>query len=224
MGMENLFHKRRKVRESSSLKRGRYASREPNKRIFIICEDEKSSRYYFEGFCQDNNLERDVKVEKCPNGNDPLTMVAYAKTQKNYYQKIYCVFDADVKLISEKNGKRYQDALNKCKGSGGHIIAIDSMPSFEYWLLLHHVFHLAPFEATEKHTIDDMVVRELEKYMPDYDKRDKDIYTKTKIFLDRAMRRADAVEIEQRRVQSDNPSTKIHRLIRDLENWVKLKN
>lgn len=216
MGTDDLFHKRKKSERRFSTLGRRSFYRKENKRILIICEDEKSSRYYFEGFCLENNLVREVKVIKCPNGNDPLNIIKYAEKERKYYQKIYCVFDADVKFTSEKNEKRYQEALNKCKNSKDKIIAIDSMPNFEYWLLLHFDCYSAPFARTEKNTIDEMATKKLKEYLPNYEKKDKNIFTKTKDYLKAAMKNAHAVEKNHKQTDSDNPSTKIHKLIREL--------
>jgi hypothetical protein len=211
MGTDNLFHKK-KARELASLNRKGYGSRAPNQITLIVCEDEKSSRYYFKNFCKDHNLEDRVKVINCPNGTDPLSITAYAKKEKNFYQKIYCVFDKDRKMTTG-NIKNYQQALNMCKGK---IIAINSVPNFEYWLLLHHVKHSRPFAAKGKYTIGEWAEIELKKHMADYTKSAKNTYEKTKHLLGTAMKHADLIEKEQQEVQSDNPSTKIHWLIRDL--------
>lgn len=214
MGTDDLFHKR-KARKLASLQRKGFGRRKPNERILVICEDEKSSRYYFESFCKDHGLERSVTIVTCPDGSAPRNIVDYADKEKKYYKKIYCVFDKDRKMTAG-NISNYKQALNKCEASKDKIIAINSVPNFEYWLLLHYVLYLKPFEAQGKHTIGELAEMELKKYMNDYAKSAKDIYVKTKHLLDLAIKHAVRVEQEQRKVQSDNPSTKIHWLVRDL--------
>ena len=73
--------------------------------------------------------------------------------EKEYYQKIYCVFDNDREMTAG-NRRNYEQALTMCKGK---VVAINSVPNFEYWLLLHYVGHLRPFAAKGKHTIGELV-------------------------------------------------------------------
>ena len=112
---------------------------------------------------------------------------AFSKLGKYYekkgdYQKIYCVFDND-REMTNGNIKNYKEALNICKESKGKIVAINSVPNFEYWLLLHYVKHSRPFAAKGKHTIGECVEIELKKHIIDYTKSAKNIYAKTNFYF-----------------------------------------
>ena len=70
----------------------KYSQRQPIKEteILIICEDSKSSYYYFSQFCKYNNLTHIVKVSTCRYGTDILSISKDAldrTKEKNFYEK-----------------------------------------------------------------------------------------------------------------------------------------
>ena len=81
-----------------------------------------------------------------------------------------CVFDADV---SERNAseKTKLEQLRKKYGSKKNVILCDSLPSIEFWFLLHYC-------NTNKHFRDSKSVeRELRKFIVQYEKK--------KVFLEK---------------------------------------
>ncbi len=116
-----------------------------SKRILIVCEDEKSSKFYFESFKKDEKLKRhlssvDIEVVN-PKDNSPVGLVKEAKKKKkkakrdrNKYDEIWIVLDKDGHANMDKAMNMARD--NKIK------VAI-SIICFEYWILLH-------FEKTTK--------------------------------------------------------------------------
>ncbi|OGT08266.1 MAG: hypothetical protein A2X78_02490 [Gammaproteobacteria bacterium GWE2_37_16] len=210
MGSDDLFHKP-KERKLESLGRRR-GFRNILPRILILCEDSKSSKYYFEEICKEYKLQK-IVVIKHPD-TAPCKIVECAKQHEAEYDKIFCVFDYDDKDES------YKKALNLI-GKTKKIIPITSHPSFEYWLLLHHVLHEAPFHKTGNHSIGEMVERELKKHINDYSKDAKNIFQKTKdkleIAIQHAKQRLRACESYDARKHLSNPSTFVHELIEYLQ-------
>ena len=77
-----------------------------------------------------------------------------------------CVFDADVSTWNETERKKLAALQKKYEGNAS-VILCDSMPSIEYWFLLH-------FRHTTRHFgTSKAVVKELKKYIPQYDKTEQ---------------------------------------------------
>ena len=77
-----------------------------------------------------------------------------------------CVFDADVSTWNEAERKKLAALQKKYEGNAS-VLLCDSMPSIEYWFLLH-------FKHTTRHFgTSKAVVKELKKYLPQYDKTEQ---------------------------------------------------
>lgn len=77
-----------------------------------------------------------------------------------------CVFDADVSTWNEAERKRLAALQKKYEGNAS-VVLCDSMPSIEYWFLLH-------FKHTTRHFgTSKAVVKELKKYIPQYNKTEQ---------------------------------------------------
>ena len=77
-----------------------------------------------------------------------------------------CVFDADVSTWNAAERKKLAVLQKKYEGNAS-VILCDSMPSIEYWFLLH-------FRHTTRHFgTSKAVVKELKKYIPQYDKTEQ---------------------------------------------------
>ena len=113
------------------------AKREPQIRILIVTEGSKTEPSYF------LNLARELKLKSvCVHhkGSAPISVVKEAKRildKDANYKFIYCVFDHD-------NHPTYvpaiEDILNLAsskKHKNKKIMAITSVPCFEFWCLLH---------------------------------------------------------------------------------------
>ena len=77
-----------------------------------------------------------------------------------------CVFDADVSTWNEAERKKLA-ALQKKYDGNASVLLCDSMPSIEYWFLLHYK-HTTRHFGTSK-----AVIKELRKYLPQYDKTEQ---------------------------------------------------
>ncbi|MDR0970987.1 MAG: RloB family protein [Bacteroidales bacterium] len=76
--------------------------------------------------------------------------------------KIICVFDADVANKDSKIKQKFNELKQKYK-KNKNIIICDSLPSIEFWFLIH-------FEKTNKFFTTKSIEKELKKHIPNYDK------------------------------------------------------
>ena len=77
-----------------------------------------------------------------------------------------CVYDADVSTWNEAERKKLDVFQKKYEGNAS-VLLCDSMPSIEYWFLLHYK-HTTRHFGTSK-----AVIKELKKYIPQYDKTEQ---------------------------------------------------
>lgn len=77
-----------------------------------------------------------------------------------------CIFDADVSTWNEVERKKL-DALRKKYKDNPSVLLCDSMPSIEFWFLLHYK-NTTRYFGTSK-----TVIKELRKYIPQYDKTEQ---------------------------------------------------
>jgi hypothetical protein len=93
-----------------------------------------------------------------------------------------------------------------------------SVPSFEYWLLLHFNYTTIPYAATEKLSIGGVVLKELKVYMPEYEKGQKDLFCSLLDKFEFAKANAIRAQKQAKANHTDNPSTSIHELVTYLLN------
>ena len=106
--------------------------------------------------------------------------------------------------------------LNK----GRKILTIPSVPCFEFWLLLHFTYTTKQFDAPAGGSICDTVIKELKKYLPEYQKGNKDIFEKIQDKLNIAISNAHKVEEFNQTSGADNPSsTSVHLLVEYLQGF-----
>jgi len=241
MGTDNLFHKKRQARHQLRREASKYYGSKKSLRVLIVCDDSKSAVYYFEALRYDLGLnKKNVEIDRKGGGLDQKSLVDYAISKfyqekklikKRYglkdalpYDRVYCVFDQDAPHVKDPHQQKYQEALNEINRVNATVPddifkAITSVPCYEFWLLLHYKFMMRSFANTQQRSVCDMVISELKSKdcMPYYDKKDKNIYSKTKVQLTTAIKNAERVEIEIQKIGTDNPSTLIHHLVKDLQ-------
>lgn len=114
-------------------------------------------------------------------------------SDKKQYTLIFYILDMDT-IYAQGKLQQYTEARDKClhsRNANGRLFIIETMPCFEFWLLLHYDFVTKPFNCC------DDVVRELKKHWPDYVKNSKcarQIYDKLQDSLDAAIERARSIE------------------------------
>jgi hypothetical protein len=217
MGTDNLFHKR-KAKNAKNLQR-REARREAYKKILIVCEGEKTEPNYFEDareYYRLNTVNVEVRGD-C--GSDPMSIVNFAKLRfreekdaGDPFENVYCVFDKD-------GHSTYAQALSTLASSApkGTYFAVNSIPCFEYWLLLHFVYTTRPYTTLPGNSSGNQVLTELKNYIPDYAKGNHKIFSGLVGQLEQAKRFAERALQESHRNQTDNPSTYVHKLVQILQ-------
>ncbi len=209
VGSDDFFSKR-KQGSIRDLQR-RTIHREQYAVVLIVCEGSKTEPYYFAGLCKELGLNRaNIVIQHCKSGSDPVSIVKYAIEEYNKhkdYDQVYCVFD--------KEHANYQEALDKIDVLRNKlpIHAIQSVPCFEYWLLLHFDDTSKPYQQKGNKSAGDQLKSELKKYIKNYHESDKDVFEKTKMLLSLAINRAKKIDKLQEKNGTDNPSTKIYRLV-----------
>jgi len=228
MGSDDLFHKR-KARNNEDSQR-RIASRKPYDRVLIVCEGEKTEPFYFEEIkfsleIDSANIEIDGTC-----GSSPISVVKHAVTLfkrdcglGDIYNKVYCVFDRDSHESYEQAlelVKQINSCLKNDKVSTKPVFtAIRSIPSFEYWLLLHYTPTTKPYERTGRKSAGEQVIDDLKQYLPDYKKTQKGIFKKSieNGTLEYAKAHSKRIFESAERSGNLNPSTNMHELIKYLQ-------
>lgn len=213
MGTDNLFHKR-KAKSAKGLKR-RASRREAYEKILIVCEGEKTEPNYFKEAREYYGLNT-VNVEvRGDCGSDPMSIVRFAKQRfreekdlGDPFDKVYCVFDKD----DHAKYSRVLGALASATPKGIYF-TINSVPCFEYWLLLHFTYSTRPYTALPGNSSGDQVLKELKNYMPDYEKDHRSIFGELVGQLELAKNNAERALQESERNGTDNPSTRVHELV-----------
>lgn len=198
----------------------RFRNKRELARILIACEGQKTEINYFKGMKDFLDIRTNrVIIQHSDYQSDPLSVYKQA-TQLckqaaaigDPFDSVYCVFDKD-------SHGTYQQAMEKIAKdkSASTFIAINSVPCFEYWLLLHFTPSTKPYRATPGSSACDQVERELKKHLPDYSKSDDSIFNSLKSKLDTATRNAKRTLREAEKNQTDNPSTRVHELVEHLQ-------
>lgn len=212
MGSEDLFHKR-KAKSVKQLARKK-SKRAPYDKVLIVCEGTKTEPYYFTDARNHHKINTlNIIIEGT--GKDPLTLVQRAKQlyqeQERLgdpYDRVYCVFDKDEHTT-------YQQALDLIHKTTPKAkwFAVTSVPCFEYWLLLHFAYTTKPFYPTSGLSASQTVVKELKKYIPDYEKGTNGIYSLLIEQVEMAINHAKRASKDSVRNATDNPSTNAHKLV-----------
>ena len=223
MGKDNLFHK---VRERKALDLDRKKQiRQRQPRVLIVCEDSKSSAYYFQDMAKAFGLSAvDVRGKEC--GSAPSSVLKYAEKEyeqeksSDPYDRVYCVFDRD----QHKNFSHTVKKISELKTSGEPFFAITSTPCFEIWLLLHFDYLSHPFMPTKKSSPCDQAISELRKKatLDSYKKGIGGIYAKLSGHkMQEAIKYAKRLLKDNKNTGSDNPETNVHELVEYLASLTK---
>lgn len=208
IGVSNIS----RIRNQKDLRRGG-PIRQPYDRVLIVCEGAKTEPNYFNEI---RILERlssaHVVIIPSTLGTDPLNVVKSAieefeKTRA--YDKVFVVFDRDDHLT-------YDNAIAKAEATDGKLRndekravpfkAIVSVPSFEFWLLLH-------FEDVQAWLHRDEVMRRLRQHIPNYEKGMDNTFAVTRPSLEIATQRAARLKERNSRRPGNEPYTDVHDLV-----------
>lgn len=213
MGTDNLFHKR-KAKNAKSLQR-KATKRDSYAKILIVCEGEKTEPNYFNDIRDYYGLNTANVAILGDCDSDPMSVVSYAKQRYREerdagdpFDKVYCVFDKDAHT-------HYERALNAIASATPlqTYYAITSVPSFEYWLLLHFTPSTRPYSALPSNSSGNQVLSELKNYMPNYQKGQQAVFTELFDQLEFAKNNAVRSLRAAKGNNTDNPSTRMHELV-----------
>lgn len=207
MGSEDLF-KKRKAKTFKELQR-RKPTRSQFKKILIVCEGEKTEPYYFQEARDHYRINPDLMVISGDCSSSPDKVFQYgqsifqeAEKTGDPFDKVFIVIDKD----SHESYARVTERIQKIRPSGiFHLI--NSVPCFEYWLLLHYRYTSSPFASSSE------IIKQLKDNKFIYIKGQKDVFRKLLPKLDMAIRNSKRAVSEAQRNNTDMPSTKIHELI-----------
>ena len=218
MGSDDLFHKK-KAKSAKQLQR-RQSRRAAYEKLLIVCEGEKTEPHYFNGIRNYYDLNT-ANVEISGDCNsDPMSLVDYAKQRYREerdsgdpFDRIFCVFDKD----AHTTYVRALDALHSANPDNT-FFAINSVPCFEYWLLLHFQYSTKSYTDLSANSAGNQVINDLKNFMPDYEKGGTEIFAELFLQLDFAKNNAARALGESEKNGTDNPSTHIHTLVEFMQN------
>lgn len=221
MGSEDLHHKR-KAKVANKLKRNK-AKRASYQKVLIVCEGEKTEPNYFTDLIDFYKLNTaNVKTDgSC--GSSPCSVFERAielwdKENKkgDPYDKVYCVFDKDTHTT-------YDSTIKKIKAQKPKDIfyVSQSIPCFEYWLLLHYQYTTKPYESLPGSSCANQVLIDLKSFFPEYKKGNTKVFSDLFGQLEFAKANATRALTTAKANKTDSPSTFIHKLVDYLQN---LKN
>ncbi len=218
MGMDNLPRKR-KNRHVPNLVYGRY-TKKPTKKALIVCEGEKTEPSYFEELKKHYEINPSSVVIRGDGGSSPKSVVDFAedlyeqeKQTSGAFDKVFCVFD-------KNSHSSYKDTVDRLRNMEpkGIFVAITSVPAFEYWFLLHYTNSAKPYVAKGSKSAGDNLISDLKKYLPDYTKNRKDIFSTLIDRIETAKTNAASVLRGAEKTGAFNPSTRVHKLVYYLQN------
>ena len=217
--------KPKKGKNSNQLQRTK-GKKKPRKYILIVVEGQETEYNYLNSLKDDLKLKTtEIKVLRA-GGGSPLDVVEkanrliieqdklYKKQGQPKYDEVICVFDQDNQI------KKYDKALIEAEKN--NILAITSIPCFELWFLLHCCNTSSPFANCKE------VCKKLEsefkklsflKSKECYEKNNSDWYKILKPQLQNAIDNAEKLEkYQENNNENLNPSTKVHFLVKMLQN------
>ena len=218
MGTDNLFHKRKKERaQKIVLRQNEGGSRG---RVLIVCEGEKTEPYYFNELIKYYKISNANVVIRGDGGSSPKSVVNLAeylheqeKQLSNAFIKIFCVFDQDSHSSYKNTVERLRNMEPK-----DTFVAITSVPAFEFWFLLHYEYSAKPYRKTGGKSAGDNLISDLKKYLPNYTKNRKGMFSTLIDRIKTAKTHAALVLREGEKNGAYNPSTRVHELVDYLQN------
>ena len=204
---------RRKSRPANSYRRKR-PIREPYDAVLIVCEGEKTEPVYLKGLQRACRLSNANITILSGDGTDPVSIVRHAlelyRKADGAYDRVYCVFDRDGHV-------NYQQALDQVAksplGKKGKLVAISSVPCFEFWVLLHFEYTAGPFTAVGGRSACDKVIEKVRAHFPGYQKAMVGVFEKLLLHTDTAVTRAQTLAHHNHESGTSNPATRVHQLV-----------
>lgn len=203
-----------KPRGHREIRQRRITARQDYDRVLIVCEGKKSEPTYLGDLVDRYGLST-ANVVVAGIGSDPRRLVATAKTLEKKerrlgesYDEVYCVFDRDQHAHFESASQEARDAK---------LTLARSWPCFEYWLVLHFVYHRRPYAASGNRSAAQNCVRDLKRYLPGYTKGMAGVYKNLEDRLKTAKSNAERALSDVAATGTPDPSTEVHLLVAYLQ-------
>lgn len=190
------------------------AARKPYDRVLIVCEGKKTEPMYFLDLVNRRRLST-ANVTVVGDGYDPRRLVATAKTLEkkerrrgDSYDVVYCVFDRDQHAHFNSASQEARDAK---------LALARSWPCFEYWLVLHFVYHRRPYTPSGNRSAAQNCVGDLKMHLPSYTKGMAGVYKNLEDKLATAKLNAERALSDATATRTPDPSTEVHLLVAYLQ-------
>lgn len=228
MGSDNLFHKRKAKLKKDTARRA--SKRDLYEKVLIVCEGTKTEPKYFSEIKNYYKLATANITISSDCGSDPISVFEHAvkvyqeaNSSLNPYDRVYCVFDQDSYHLGRNV---YQTALDRIKSfrPQNTFFAINSVPCFEYWFLLHFVYSTAPFFSAGTVSVGQAVINRLKDFWPEYTKAIDNSFERLLPDLNMAINNSKRALVEAGKNHTDNPSSNVHELVEYLQNIKKFRN
>jgi hypothetical protein len=215
------------ARVPKHLKRATPKTKATNDKILIVCEGEKTEPNYFKEIRSKYKLTSAIVVDgNCDSSPDQVFKYAQQKALEEArtgspFDKVYCVMDKD-------NHEHFTSTVEAIGAKKGSIFeSSDSIPSFEYWLLLHFTYSRKSYVSQKNNSVGRQVIKDLKQYpgMENYDKGEETVFsTLGEKKLATAITNAEKIITASELDGSNDPSTKVHLLIKHLQKMRDFQN
>jgi hypothetical protein len=220
MGKDNQPKHRQKARDLSR----RSATRQPRKRLLIVCEGEKTEPQYLEEIRREKRLSTaHVLVQQGGLGTAPLQVAQFAKQlfengdvarriERRAFDHVFVVFDRDRHESYEQALDALERMNMRLRNDAGQPVPVDavvSVPCFELWLLLHFQDVRASLDCSE-------ACRRVKQHVANYEKGRGGYWAQTKDRLATALERAQQLEGQGRARDDSQPYTAVGTLVNHL--------
>jgi hypothetical protein len=198
--------------ESRRLQRKK-ASRAGLPAVLIVCEGRETEPNYLLGLCDARRINR-ANATIIRGGEETDARALVRKAQRRFevdrdFDEVFVVCDCAAEDLSDARAL----AAKPLKHVTGRFVTVElivSRPCFELWLLLHLEYVARPFPAAGP------VIDQLRRSITDYDKADRQIFSKVQAGLDRAIANAAQLKAELAATGAQLPDTDMPTLIERL--------
>jgi len=194
--------------------------------VLLVCEGTQTEPNYLMELKEYLEIDQ-AAIDIIPStGSAPSSVVKYAKEEieracakGNPYAKVYCVIDKDTHLsytsaLADVKNFNESSRKNPCKTV---LCVIPSVPCFEYWILMHYTQSTAVF-GTGSSPCQHLIYTALRAQVPGYQKADRSFSRKIIEEKLSIARQNSAITLRSAvSAATDDPSTKMHLLIDELE-------
>ena len=192
----------------------------------ILAKIKNKAKNRLEFYISNPKNSQQLKITIYHPGSNAQTIINTAKNirdnKKNCFDRIYCVFDYVFENKHKDNHEQYKRIISqKEELEKKNIFIINSVPSYEYWLLTH-------LKQCNKNLSDDELKKELEDAIKiDYEKNNSHLFEKLfqdnyKEILEYAISRCKKQDEynKQHEVSDDNPSSQIYKMIEYIKDFL----